>query len=301
MYFFVIVFAAVYWIIYGNWIGGCLMASLFVVLAYSVCRCQSEQKQMILTIEMDSLVLTEGDEAEIRLRIHGITSKINSYTFRLEYEMTSKFRKQRMRKKKNIVWNPQEGDSITLSEMITECDSYHIQICSVSWEDLTGMYKVKKEFNKQISFLVMPKRYEMGFMQEKIARRDLMEQGFEYDGVRKYQEGDRISRVHWNLYAATGGLWVRKNEEEEEDKNKVEFKNLPIDEFLLLILNTYQSNSNGNIKYADLTSLFQNNQYSDQIMDIINKYIHDFKSEDNKLRSEILEEMNRLILINREE
>ena len=40
------------------------MASLFVVLAYSVCRCQSEQKQMILTIEMDSLVLTEGDEAE---------------------------------------------------------------------------------------------------------------------------------------------------------------------------------------------------------------------------------------------
>lgn len=74
------------------------MASLFVVLAYSVCRCQSEQKQMILTIEMDSLVLTEGDEAEIRLRIHGITSKINSYTFRLEYEMTSKFRKQRMQK-----------------------------------------------------------------------------------------------------------------------------------------------------------------------------------------------------------
>ena len=67
----------------------------------------------------------------------------------------------------------------------------------------------------------MPKRYEMGSMQEKIARRDLMEQGFEYDGVRKYQEGDRISRVHWNLYAATGGLWVRKNEEEEEERVKI--------------------------------------------------------------------------------
>ena len=173
---------------------------------------------MILTIEMDTFVLTEGDKAEIRLRIHGITSKINSYTFRLEYEITSKFRKQRIRKKKHIVWNPQEGDSITLSEMITECDSYHIRLCSVAWEDLTGMYKAKKEFNEQISFLVMPKRYEMGFMEEKIARRDLMEQGFEYDGVREYQEGDRISRVHWNLYAATGGLWVRKNEEEEEDE-----------------------------------------------------------------------------------
>ena len=76
------------------------MASLFVVLAYSVCRCQSEQKQMILTIEMDSLVLTEGDEAEIRLRIHGITSKINSYTFRLEYEMTSKFENKECERRK---------------------------------------------------------------------------------------------------------------------------------------------------------------------------------------------------------
>lgn len=76
------------------------MASLFVVLAYSVCRCQSEQKQMILTIEMDSLVLTEDDEAEIRLRIHGITSKINSYTFRLEYEMTSSFENKECERRK---------------------------------------------------------------------------------------------------------------------------------------------------------------------------------------------------------
>ena len=48
-----------------------------------------------------------------------------------------------------------------------------------------------------------------------------MEQGFEYDGVRKYQEENRISRVHWNLYAATGGLWVRENEEEEEERVKI--------------------------------------------------------------------------------
>lgn len=221
MYFFVIVFALIYWIIYGNFIGGCLMASLFVVLGYSVRRCRSEQKQLRLIPEMDTLVLTEGDEAAIRLRIHGITSKTNSYSFRLEYEITSKFRNRKIRKKKKIVWNPQEGDFITLSEVIEECDSYHIRICLVAWEDLTGIYKIKKELDEQISFLVMPKRYEMGFMKEKIARKDLMEQGFEYDGVRQYREGDRISRVHWNLYAATGSLWVRKNEEEEEERVRI--------------------------------------------------------------------------------
>lgn len=197
------------------------MASLFVVLGYSVRRCRSEQDQLRLIPEMDTLVLTEGENAVIQLRIHGISSKKNCYTFRLEYEMTSKFREKKIRKKKKIVWDPQEGDSITVSEMIDECDSYYIRLCSVAWEDLTGIYKVKKELKEQISFLVMPKRYEMGFMKEQIARRDLMEQGFEYDGVRQYREGDRISRVHWNLYAATGGLLVRKNEEEEEERVRI--------------------------------------------------------------------------------
>ena len=135
MYFFVIIFALIHigrdlWKFHWREPYGILICCARLILSAGV---SPEQKQMILTIEMDSLVLTEGDEAEIRIAgIHGITSKINSYTFRLEYEMTSKFRKQRMRKKKNIVWNPQEGDSITLSEMITECDSYYIQICSVS-------------------------------------------------------------------------------------------------------------------------------------------------------------------------
>lgn len=126
---------------------------------------------------------------------------------------------------------------------------------------------------------------------ETISFIDLLNGLFDKEDVSEWALAQKFAKLRAKL----------AKEEEEEDKNKVEFKNLPIDEFLLLILNTYQSNSNGNIKYADLTSLFQNNQYSDQIMDIINKYIHDFKSEDNKLRSEILEEMNRLILINREE
>lgn len=87
---------------------------------------------------------------------------------------------------------------------------------------------------------------------------------------------------------------------EEDDKNKIEFKNLPIDEFLLLIMNTYQNNSIENIKYSDITSLFQNNNYSDRIMTIINKYISDFKSKDNKLKPEIIYEMNILILENKQ-
>ena len=197
------------------------MASLFVILIYSIYRCKSEKKQIKLELKVDDWVVTEGDTVNIRLKIHGIRSKKNKYTFSVGYEIETNYREYRQRKKKKLIWDPKTSDSIILSEKIKECDSYHIRFTSIAWEDLTGIYKVKKKLDQATSLLAMPKRYEMGTMNEKIARKKLIEQGFEYDGVRQYRDGDRISRVHWNLYASTGQLWVRKNEEEEEENIRI--------------------------------------------------------------------------------
>ena len=221
MYFFVIIFALIYWIIYGNWIGGCLMASLFVILIYSMHQCKAEKEQLIVEPKLDDWVVTEGNDINLELKIQGITAKKNNYTFRLEYEIQANFHGYKKRRKQKLIWNPQENDTVILSERIDDSDSYCIKLCSIAWEDLTGVYKVKKNLQKRVSFLAMPKRYEMGVMNEKMARRSLLEQGFEYDGVRPYKDGDRISRVHWNLYAATGQLWVRKNEEEEQQRIRI--------------------------------------------------------------------------------
>lgn len=123
---------------------------------------------------------------------------------------------------------------------------------------------------------------------ETISFIDLLNGLFDKDDVSEWALARKFAKLREKLV------------KEEEDKDKIEFKNLPIDELLLLILNTYQNISMENIKYADLIALFQNNQYSDPIMAIIHKYIHNFKSNDNKLKSEILDEMNLLILANKE-
>lgn len=86
---------------------------------------------------------------------------------------------------------------------------------------------------------------------------------------------------------------------EEDDRERVESRNLPIDELLLLVQSAYQNNSIEKIEYPDLMSLFKNNDYSDKIMAIFNEYIHDFKS-DNRLKQEIIDKMNILILENKE-
>lgn len=180
-----------------------------------------EKERLSVILKLDDWVVTEGDEIKLWLEICGIRATKNNYIFRLEYEIQEKFRDQKKKRKKQVIWDPQKAQSVLLSEKVEECDSYCIRLCAIAWEDLTGLYKVKKLLHENISFLVMPKRYEMNIMKKKTMRKKLLEQGFEYDGVRQYKEGDRISRMHWNLYAATGRLWVRKNEEEEEERVRI--------------------------------------------------------------------------------
>ena len=67
----------------------------------------------------------------------------------------------------------------------------------------------------------MPHSYELGTMNDRLKKMNSCEQGFEYDGVRKYREGDRLSRIHWNLYATSRDLWVRKNEDEAQESVKI--------------------------------------------------------------------------------
>ena len=95
------------------------------------------------------------------------------------------------------------------------------RLISVSWEDLTGIYKIKKYLQQEIRILVMPHSYELGTMNDRLKKMNSCEQGFEYDGVRKYREGDRLSRIHWNLYATSRDLWVRKNEDEAQESVKI--------------------------------------------------------------------------------
>ena len=221
MYFFVIVFAAIYWIIYGNWIGGCLMASLFLVLFYSIWYCKKERKQINFKIKANDWVVTQGEEFKIFLEVSGSSLWMDDHLFEIEYEVETKLHGTKEQKKSTIRWNKASKKQPELIETAEVCDNYTINIKSVSWEDFTGMYKVKKDLQQKISILVMPVSYELEMMNEKLQRIDLLEQGFEYDGVRNYQEGDKLSKIHWNLYASTKQLFVRMNEEDELENIKI--------------------------------------------------------------------------------
>ena len=220
MYFFVIVFEAVYWIIYGNWIGGCLMASLFLILIYSISRCKKEEKQLEFKANVQERIITQGEMIKIIPEISGINTRNDDYIFEVEYEIESKFYGTKNKIRQKIRWN-QKIDNLLLTEEMKKCDHVVFRLISVSWEDFTGIYKIKKYLQQEIRILVMPHSYELGTMNDRLKKMNSCEQGFEYDGVRKYREGDRLSRIHWNLYATSRDLWVRKNEDEAQESVKI--------------------------------------------------------------------------------
>ena len=163
---------------------------------------------------MRDWVITQGESIEAVLGISGAASGKDDYIFTVQYEMESKLHGDKKKIKKKIRWKNEDGDTITFTEKMKDCDHYILRLKSIVWEDLTGIYKAKKELDQEVYFLVMPVSYELGMMKQRLESKDIEEQGFEYDGVRSYREGDRMSRIHWNLYASSRQLFVRKNEEE---------------------------------------------------------------------------------------
>lgn len=188
------------------------MASLFLILFLSIGRCKREKNRLDVIIEASEYMITEGEPLRLDIKVLG-KEFMNSRQFELDYTVESVFREQKKKKTLRFVWGRQEQAAVFPKKMEV-CGDYTLHFTALRWKDLTGIYTEKKEFQKKIRLLVMPKRFPMEMMSKKLINEKLWEQGFEYDGIRPYQEGDRISRVHWKLYAGKGDLLVRKEEED---------------------------------------------------------------------------------------
>jgi len=112
------------------------------------------------------------------------------------------------------------------------------------------------------------------------------------DLMSSFVDNGEVSR--WKL----GGIFAKmrnklRDEIDVKDFQKLKHGNLPIDEFLLMVRNHYQDPST-KYNFAELTSLFRNNDLANEISDIIGSNINDF-IEKKKLKDAIIESLNALI------
>lgn len=112
------------------------------------------------------------------------------------------------------------------------------------------------------------------------------------DLMNSFVDNGEVSK--WKL----GGIFakMRSKLREELDINdfqKLKHGNLPIDEFLLMVRNHYQDPST-KYNYSELTSLFGNNDYANEISEIISSNLDGF-TEGKKIKNTIIDSLNELI------
>lgn len=112
------------------------------------------------------------------------------------------------------------------------------------------------------------------------------------DLMNSFVDNGEVSK--WKL----GGIFAKmRNKLREEldinDFQKLKHGNLPIDEFLLMVRNHYQDPST-KYNYSELTSLFGNNDYANEISEIISSNLDGF-TEGKKIKNTIIDSLNELI------
>ena len=116
---------------------------------------------------------------------------------------------------------------------------------------------------------------------------DLLNSVFIGKDLSKWKLVSKLAKMRRNLI----------DESETTITDSIKNKNLPIDEFLLLILNFYQNPVNKR-SYKDLCSLFQNNKYAEEITEVINSNIKSFTTC-SKIKPSIIAEIDELIRLSK--
>lgn len=118
---------------------------------------------------------------------------------------------------------------------------------------------------------------------DKISFIDLLNSFIEKKELSKWKLGNKFAKLRDELINGTS----------MEEFDKVGNNNIPIDEFLILIQRNYK-NSEEKYSFSDIIELFSDNEYSDKIIDLIQKNISNFKQGSN-LKANIVRALNTLI------
>lgn len=184
----------------------------------------------------------------------------------------------------------------------------------VTWD--TSFYEIRKSFKKFAElnhwYLYPPMKFANTIS---IINFKIDSKAINYNIISLVEENFNLSNDTISFFDLINGLFndgdatkwklanklakLRKqllNNVELEDFHKGSGKNLPIDELLLLIQNHYQNPQNKK-SYSDLSLLFQNNNYADDIVSMIESHLEDFQTRTG-INNQIIDKIDKMIAEN---
>ena len=220
----IIILSVIYVILYQNIIGGCLLASLFVLVLFSWWNVRRKTSKLKIEVSLDRPAASRKEEIHLKGIFEGIRCLDAA-----ECEVTYQVRYWLMGRKKVIKerfeYSGKESEGFLIPLKFDHCDEVHITVAKIKMRDMTGLFWADKFVKVKAGVLIMPDAYPLGRMSDQSVEAKTMDP-YEYDGLKEYRPGDKGSRIHWKLLAGKNLLMVKDTEEEREEKLLI-FLSLP--------------------------------------------------------------------------
>lgn len=212
----IIFLSMIYVILYQDIIGGCLLASLFVLVFISWWIVRRKASKLRVEVSLEPKAASRNDEILLKGLFTGIRcldAVECEVTYQVRYWLMG--RKKVIKEKFEYAGRGGEGFQIPLK--FEHCDEVHITVAKIRIRDITGLFWAEKFVKSKAGVLIMPDAYPLGLMFDRVVEAKTKNQ-YEYDGLKEYHPGDKSSRIHWKLLAGKNLMMVKDLEDEKEEK-----------------------------------------------------------------------------------
>lgn len=158
MYLVFLALSFVYFLFYQNVIGGCLLASLFLILLYSYIKGKRMIRYVDISFNKHKKVYRQGEKFQLVIEV-AKQRIFESREITVEIQYTSIMKKKVERVKETLLLQRETDGKVVLEYLLKQCDGLEIEIKEFYLNDLCGCFKFRKKVHFFEKILVLPEEY----------------------------------------------------------------------------------------------------------------------------------------------
>ena len=151
----IIILSVIYVILYQNIIGGCLLASLFVLVLISWWNVRRKASKLRIEVSLDRKAASRKEEIQLKGIFKGIRC-LDAAECQITYQVRYWLMGRKKVIKERFEYSGKESEGFLIPLRFDHCDEVHITVAKIKMRDMTGLFWADKFIKAKAVVLIMP-------------------------------------------------------------------------------------------------------------------------------------------------
>ncbi len=192
MYLVFMLFSLIYFLIYQNVIGGCLLASLFLILAYSYYKGKKIIQNVDLSFNEHKKIYRQGEKFRLTMEVPK-QQIFETREIAIEVFYYSVIDQKRTSQKEILLLQRRADGKVSIEYEVKQGDRITVEIVKFSMYDLCGCFRFQKQLDFKEKILVFPEEYP-------IENGEVTDSLEEYGNVRLFGDENNSNNIEPVIY-----------------------------------------------------------------------------------------------------